>query len=185
MKKILSVFCITFLTIGFAQPKARAINEAYTPPVTKCIYVTDTETITVRVKCVESFPESKVEPNYTQEDLDELARIVYWEAWGESEEGQIAVAQVVLNRVRSDDFPDTIREVIAQKGQFAPFSSPDYDTVSIPQECFDSAKKALEGQDVVGDSTYWFRSDQCPDTWFGAQLVMTIGGHHFYGLTQV
>ena len=69
------------------------------------------------------------EISYTAEDEEELARIVYWEARGESEMGQLAVANVVLNRVRHENWPDTIAEVIYQKHQFTPTENSRYKTV--------------------------------------------------------
>ena len=86
---------------------------------------------------------------YKAEDVQELARIIWWEARGDTEEGQLAVANVVLNRVKSDKFPDTIREVIRQPGQFTPTENPNYDRVEIPPAFEAIALRALSGESAV------------------------------------
>ena len=58
------------------------------------------------------------EPKFTDEDIILIARVVYAESRGECDEGQQAIAQVILNRVHSAVYPDTISEVINQQGQF-------------------------------------------------------------------
>lgn len=63
---------------------------------------------------------AKKEQKYTASDLRYMTSIIYCEARGESYAGQKAVGIVVMNRVRSKDFPDTIKEVIYQSGQFSP-----------------------------------------------------------------
>ena len=66
--------------------------------------------------------------SYTDEDVEELARIIFWEAGSESERGQMAVAEVILNRVQHDAWPDTIQGVIYQSSQFTPTEDPAYKT---------------------------------------------------------
>ncbi|MFP3498476.1 cell wall hydrolase, partial [Pseudomonas sp. SIMBA_059] len=66
--------------------------------------------------------------NKNERDL--LTRIVHAEAEGESHEGKVAVALVVLNRVDSKDFPNTITDVIYQKGQFSPVSNGRINTIT-------------------------------------------------------
>ncbi len=137
-------------------------------------------TITVVVKSVE--PVECEESDYSQSDIDELARIIYWEARGETIEGQLAVANVVINRLNSDDFPDTMKGVISQENQFTPYSRADYYNVSVPDEYYAVAEIALAGDRVVDENVFWFRSDSKPDKWYKAVYTVSIGGHHFYGL---
>jgi spore germination cell wall hydrolase CwlJ-like protein len=58
------------------------------------------------------------EPKFTDEDIILIAKVVYAESRGECDEGQRAVARVILNRVESELYPDTVSEVIKQQGQF-------------------------------------------------------------------
>lgn len=87
--------------------------------------------------------------DFTPEERDLLARLIHAEARGEPLEGQIAVGAVVINRVKSDKFPDTITEVIYQKGQFSPIALGTMPKV--PQEsAVEAAERALAGEDPTG-----------------------------------
>ena len=83
----------------------------------------------------------------TQDEVDLLARLVYLEARGECEAGQQAVAEVVLNRVLSDQFPDTVEDVIFQPGQFAPASLLD-STEAEPAQ-IEAVYAALSGENPI------------------------------------
>lgn len=96
------------------------------------------------------------EISYDEQDVDELARIVYWEARGEREQGQLAVANVVLNRVRHDAWPDSIRGVIYQKHQFTPTRNKRYSKVHVPEQYREIARRALDGERAVDDDTVYF-----------------------------
>ena len=69
---------------------------------------------------VEKEPETQelTSQEYTQKDIELIARVVYAEARGECSEGQQAIVQVIMNRVYSSEYPNTIQEVIRQQGQF-------------------------------------------------------------------
>ena len=106
------------------------------------------------------------------------------EACAEPAEGKIAVGNVVLNRVRSDEFPDTIFGVIFDRKygvQFEPvlngtiYCEPDKD-------CLQAAARALAGENVVGESLYFFNPELAQSTWISDNRLycMTIGGHDFY-----
>lgn len=85
--------------------------------------------------------------NYSQEDLYLLAKLIYCEAGSDwlSDEHQQLVAMVALNRVNSDKFPNTLKEVVYQKGQYACIYMDRWNEEP-PQRCIDNAKLALEGQ---------------------------------------
>lgn len=55
----------------------------------------------------------------TDKELDELCRVMFLECRGEPFEGKVAVAETILNRVISEDWPDTVHDVLSQRGQFA------------------------------------------------------------------
>ena len=106
-------------------------------------------------------------------DLTLLAQIVYLEARGEPYEGQVAVAEVVLNRVLSDAFPDTVSEVIYQRGQFTPAARA---ASTMPGETqIAAAADAADGLDCVTDAdVVYFSGAPCNDAVFAE-----IGGHWF------
>ena len=66
----------------------------------------------------------------SQEDFELLCKIVWAEASGEPEEGQMAIVSVILNRVDSDSFPDTIKEVVEQQNQFCGIYRSEYGKTS-------------------------------------------------------
>ncbi len=106
-----------------------------------------------------------------------LARVVWAEARGECLEGQIAVAQVVLNRMASPYYPDSVTGVLFQPYQF---STVDSGAIwnDANDECYLAARLALDGADIVGDDCLFFNS--CPGYTAGLTYLVTIGGHKFY-----
>lgn len=90
-----------------------------------------------------------------QEDLNILAKVVAHEAdpqWCEWEHS-VAVAVVVLNRVASPYFPDTVKEVVAQPGQYLPAYT--YGFEQTPRLCYEVAKAAMDGDHDVPSDCYW------------------------------
>ncbi len=107
-----------------------------------------------------------------------LAAIIYCEAGNQSMQGKIAVGNVVLNRVNSRKFPNTISKVIYQKGQFTPAGSGWLKKVlnggKIPQTCYEAADRALAGERPVGGAVFFMR------TYLHSQGTI-IGAHCFWG----
>jgi len=106
-----------------------------------------------------------------------LARVVWAEARGECLKGQVAVAQVVLNRMASPYYPDTVTEVLFQPYQFSTASSGAIWN-SANEDCYLAARIALDGADIVGGDCLYFNS--CPGYTRGLTYICTIGGHKFY-----
>lgn len=99
--------------------------------------------------------EEKVPYAQVDGDLRRLAAIIYCEARGEPYEGQVAVATVVMNRVESTRFPNTVEEVIAQPNQFTPYGMGLYAIAlakdDMQQSCIDAAREVLENGVRSGD----------------------------------
>ena len=124
-------------------------------------------------------------PRYTEEDLFWLARIIHAESGAEPLPGQIAVGNVVLNRVRGDCFADSIYAVIFEicSGyyQFEPAENGHiYDTPDAASRL--AAEMALAGYDAVGDCQYFFAPRLSEGRWIRqhCRYVTTIGCHVFY-----
>lgn len=85
---------------------------------------------------------------WSDEELELLARLIYCEAGSDeiSDEHQQLVAQVVINRVNDGRFPNTISEVIYQKGQYACVGNTRWDSKEVPERCYNNALKALNGE---------------------------------------
>lgn len=115
---------------------------------------------------------------YNADDLYWMSRIITWESGNQPVSGQIAVGNVVLNRVASERFPDTIKDVIFQPGQFSPaMNGVVYgDPYDISVVC---AKLALEGYNTVGDALF-FQVGRYGAVADIAEYVCTIAGHNFF-----
>ena len=118
---------------------------------------------------------------YDKTDLYWMSRIINAEARGEPLAGKIAVGGVVMNRLKSPDYPKTVHDVIFDNlygVQFTPTEDGSiYNTPS--EECIIAAKIALDGGNTAGDSLYFAATVHC---WAGRNrpASMTIGNHFFY-----
>lgn len=117
------------------------------------------------------------------EELLLLQKIVMAEAEGEPYEGKIAVTNVILNRLRSANFPDTIKEVIYQKSQFSPVHNGRLKRVTADEETIAAVNEALNGRKEVTDDTYYFLSLKLASDLTIAKTkdeAKAIGNHTFY-----
>lgn len=109
-----------------------------------------------------------------QEEVELLARVVHAEARGESMEGKIAVAAVVLNRVRDPHFPSTVREVIQSPGQFAISEG------TPSEDCYQAVYAALRDQDPSGGALYFYNPKTASCSWIRTRkTIVDIGSHRF------
>lgn len=131
-----------------------------------------------------TIPSQYINPYYQGEDVYWLARIVYAESRGESAAGKLAVANVILNRVRHAQFPNTIYGVIFDRKygvQYTPtvdgsiYNTPDF-------ACIMAAKRALHGENNVGGSLYFYNPRIAGTNWISRNrsYYTTIGNHAFY-----
>jgi len=88
-----------------------------------------------------------------QEALDIVARVVQGEAGSCPWLHQVAVAAVVVNRVASPYFPDTVRDVVASQGQYTTLYLSGFEKTS--RQCYEAAKKALDGESGVPEDVIW------------------------------
>ena len=108
-----------------------------------------------------------------------LAKLVYAEARGETYKGQVAVAAVVLNRVASSEFPNTISGVIYQKNAFSCVNNGSINSTP-DSSCIKAALDALNGWDPTGGCLYFYNPSKTDDKWIRTRTVTTvIGNHHF------
>ena len=108
-----------------------------------------------------------------------LARLVYGEARGEPYTGQVAVAAVVLNRVRSSSFPNTIAGVIYQKGAFNVVDDGQIN-LTPNSTATKAAQDALNGWDPTYGAIYYFNPNTATNKWIWSRPVtVTIGKHRF------
>ena len=117
--------------------------------------------------------------NYTNSDLYMLAKCIYAEARGESYTGQVAVGAVILNRVASSSFPNTISGVIYQKGAFTAVSDGQI-KLEPDKTALNAASDAMNGWDPTYGCIYYYNPAVATSSWiFGRKTVTTIGKHVF------
>ena len=118
--------------------------------------------------------------NLDNESKEILARAIFAEARGEPYKGQVAVGAVVLNRVKSPDFPNSIEKVIFQEGQFS--SVKDGQINLLPDEtAFKAAQEALEGKDPSKGALYFYNPKTAKTLWWlGTRNKLTTIGNHVF-----
>lgn len=141
----------------------------------------------LRKKLAEEIAKSQAAANATWRNISEvsfaegdrylLANIIYCEAGGESYEGQLAVGAVIINRVLSSVFPDSVVGVVYQKSQFSPVASGRLELAlasnKATESCYRAADQAMAGMSNVGNCVF-FRTP------VEGLTGISIGGHIFY-----
>ena len=126
-------------------------------------------------------PIAPAEEYYNADDLYWLTRIIYAESGNQPLDGQIAVGNVIMNRVKSPVFPNTVYEVIHQRNQFTPVRN---GTINLTpdEEAEIAAKLVLEGVNTAGNSLYFINPRVSSRSWVARTRshVTTIASHAFY-----
>jgi N-acetylmuramoyl-L-alanine amidase len=117
---------------------------------------------------------------FTESDYMLLAKITMVEAGHESYEGQLGLANVILNRVKDERFPDTIRDVLYSGKQFPPAHNGLLDKSKPNASSLRAAKDALNGKNNVENAVYFFNPDISKGSfWSSLDVITTIGNHSF------
>jgi N-acetylmuramoyl-L-alanine amidase len=111
--------------------------------------------------------------------VEQMARIIHSEARGETFQGQVAVGAVVLNRVQSSQFPDSISDVIFQPGQFSAILDGQYN-LKPDFSAYQAARVALNGVDPTNGALFYHNPKIATSAWsLKRPAVATIGNHIF------
>jgi N-acetylmuramoyl-L-alanine amidase len=141
---------------------------------------TAAETLTYKKVEVDTKESSSTDHRFIKEEEKKLlARLVQAEAEGEPFEGKVAVADVVLNRVEHEQFPDTVKEVIYQRNAFEPVQN---GSINEPasNEAIKAVEKALVDQEKNEELLYFYNPDTATSEWiFSREVVKKIGNHSF------
>lgn len=125
----------------------------------------------------------------SDKDYDALLRIVEAEAGGEDQDGKLLVANVVLNRVNSDVFPDTVWDVVMQReqgiAQFSPTVDGRYQNVRVSEDTIAAVERALYGENISQGALYFCareKADSDKLKWFDRKLtrLFSYGHHEFF-----
>lgn len=122
---------------------------------------------------------SSSDTSYSNTDVTLLARLIYGEARGENFTGQVAVGAVVMNRVKSSSFPNTISGVIYQPYAFTAVADGQIN-LSPDATAIKAAKQAMNGYDPTYGAIYYYNPAIATSTWiFSRKTTITIGNHVF------
>ena len=182
---------VTFSGIQGVHESAKETEASYMMPSVVITESNETE-ITAEVETVQKIHAQQSQEmekresligsmDWDSDDVYLLAKIAMAEAESEDTEGKALVILVVLNRVWSDGFPDTISEVIYQKGQFSPVSNGRFDRAEPDEDCYRALELIqTEGWDESRGALY-FESESASD-WHRKSLsfLFKYGNHYFY-----
>ncbi len=123
--------------------------------------------------------------DFTPQEFEMLAAVIEHEVGNCSEQSKIAVANVILNRVRSDRFPDTIYEVLTESDQFTAVFSYYDGSVTPSENTRECALRALSGEDNTNGAVYYYAPQYCSDpntiSWFESMtLCLEIDGQRYF-----
>lgn len=113
----------------------------------------------------------------TSGDVELLARLISAEARGEPYTGQVAVGAVVLNRVSSPAFPNTMSGVIYQNGAFTCLQDGQF-WGTVTDSAYRAARDALNGWDPSGGAIYYYNPNTATSAWIWSRPVITVIGKH-------
>lgn len=116
---------------------------------------------------------------YSSSDLYLMAKAIYAEGRGESYTGQVAIGAVIMNRLKSPSFPNTISGIIYQKGAFTAVADGQIN-LEPNQTAYNAARDAMNGWDPTYGALYYYNPAKATSAWiFSRQTVTTIGKHVF------
>ncbi len=118
---------------------------------------------------------------FTAEEIEMLAKLVYGEARGEPFKGQVAVAAVVLNRLKHDDFPDTVKDVIFEPRAFTAVADGQY-YAKPDKTAYRAVYNAIQGWDPTGGALYYFNPETATSKWIWSRKQITKIGKHIFAI---
>lgn len=116
----------------------------------------------------------------TEAEIYMIAKMIYGEARGECYQGQVAVGAVIMNRLYSPDFPDTVYEVLFQDSQFSAIDDGQY-YLTPDDSAISAAYEAVNGADPTGGALFYWNPVKAPNNAFlnAKPIIATIGNHVF------
>ncbi|WP_428908326.1 cell wall hydrolase [Niallia sp. Krafla_26] len=168
-------------TVNIVKPNERTNEKNEHTVQEKQTSVQAVKTIKTETTSRESTsPVAGTAASLTEEEIDLLARLVRSEANTEPFEGKVAVAEVVLNRMESTQYPDSISGVIYQSGQFQPVSNGEINKPA-NEESVKAVHAALsDGQDISGDSLFFYNPDIATNRWLDTRETTVVIGDHVF-----
>ena len=163
------------VVIAEKENTSKSVSESYsnkttTPYVSNLVtFEPQTEEESSEIE-VDYYPEFTYSKDWSAKESYLLARIAMAEAEGCNTQTKTLIIMCVLNRVWSDEFPDTIEEVIFQENQFSPIDNGRWDRVEPNEDCYEAVKIVMEAKyDYSGGATY-FENCADEDNWHSRNL---------------
>lgn len=163
------------VVIAEKEDTSKSVSESYSnkttvPYVSNLVtFEPQTEEESSEVE-VDYYPEFTYSKDWSAKESYLLARIAMAEAEGCNTQTKTLIIMCVLNRVWSDEFPDTIEEVIFQENQFSPIDNGRWDRVEPNEDCYEAVKVVMEAKyDYSGGATY-FENCADEDNWHSRNL---------------
>ncbi|MGL4874540.1 MAG: cell wall hydrolase [Clostridium sp.] len=204
MKKFFSLFLLTIIFLGGSSFSAFAtdIESAEQEKISSKVYKNESKIskTAFNLDYEEAIPSSAAVQNgntkneievfnhngsqlkITKADIDLMAKLVYAESRGEPFQGKVAVASVVLNRVMSQHFPDTIQGVVFQKNAFSCVVNGRLDTQT-NESCYDAVYEAIRGKDPTNEALFFYNPSIATCSWMketSKRDSKVIGNHTFF-----
>ena len=172
---IIIALCNMPRVITEKEDTSKSVSESYsnkttTPYVSNLVtFEPQTEEESSEIE-VDYYPEFTYSKDWSAKESYLLARIAMAEAEGCNTQTKTLIIMCVLNRVWSDEFPDTIEEVIFQENQFSPIDNGRWDRVEPNEDCYEAVKVVMEAKyDYSGGATY-FENCADEDNWHSRNL---------------
>ena len=163
------------VAIAEKEDTSKSVSESYSNKTTApyvynlTVFEPQTEDESSEVE-IEYYPEFTYSKDWSAKESYLLARIAMAEAEGCNTQTKTLIIMCVLNRVWSDEFPDTIEEVIFQENQFSPIDNGRWDRVEPNEDCYEAVKVVMEAKyDYSGGATY-FENCADEDNWHSRNL---------------
>ncbi len=154
-----------------------------TTPISKVIAAEEEQSLyKEQIGAVQVFNVSDKTIYITDEDVYLMSQIVYAESRSEPYEGKVAVASVILNRLKSPGFPKSVEGVIKQKGAFSCLKNGEIDVVP-DKVSYSAVIEALKGNDPTNNAIFFYNPKIATSTWMkqvSKSNVKPIGNHVFF-----
>lgn len=181
--KMLLTICVTILCIQVMFPR---VVDAKT--LTNFINSNSTQDNLTTISNIDEstavFNSGSENIHLSENDIYLMAQVVYGESRGEPYEGKVAVASVILNRVVSNEFPNTVNEVIFQPKAFSCVVDGSINVIPTT-ECFNAVYDAIYGYDPTGEAVFFYNPSIATCSWMQSvdkTDTISIGQHLFFNI---
>lgn len=157
------------------------INQVSAVPTEKATTATTTTAKATTTNATATTAAASNSKGLSQQDLYDLARVVYGEARGESFTGQVAIAAVVLNRMNSQHFGNTVQEIIHEPGAFTAVADGQF-YMEPDSSAYKAVESALKGWDPTGGAIYYWNPHTATNKWVWSRPIINQIGKHVFAL---